>query len=867
MPGQARWLRRRSGHLFTINWARWLSGSKPVDPYLVWAEVSRFSGFGGWPKDSPNPRLGDGRWPFLFELARDVPRSLPQTDKPSSVIFAMMEISGLYVVPITDPDPGPATLATRFVTARIRLDDFEQLLGHPHVERMQLGVPRLPGEPSFRLTGPLTSGSQQGDAGHPRTVVGIIDDGCAFAHPTLCNKDGVPRVHFLWDQDGSRAAGDGGWHVLDDLGYGSELWHENLNSASQLAQANWSDEAAYAKVNYGPVRIDLDLRGSMFRLPPDAPVWPQSPPVGTMLRAAHGTSALFLAAGVQRDAPDPRPLRQQRATADPQLPDKEGVDGTVDFASRWPIVFVQLPTATTLDTSGGSLGVHVLDGIRYIIDRASCLPYDVNSTAGDRTRPDTGSERPASLAGPDATLNRQHGFNKIVINISYGAVAGPHDGTSILEQAMADLVRAPTTGDIFGLRHATWICVAAGNAHRSRTHARLSLAPGQSKSLAWRVPPDNPLQSFLEVWLPESDAEGRALATATWDRIALQVTPPGGVPGQRVRCGQLWVCQLDGDDHTEPRVVAGAVFARRVAQGLRGTMVLLAAAATRPGIGKSEFAAPHGLWLVEVSNETGSSEAGVNPGREIVINAWAERNDLVYGTPRAQQATVEAEDRIPDPTESTPDARRYLESLQRPWPNRHLDDQMQPRPSLGSLAGASSAKAGKVAFYDLDEFEYGQVVAAGGYRMADGEAADYASGGPHRHVIDRSMGQPSLMSAEVEALYEATGSAPRMQPDVQAPSDIGPALRGLRTVGMRAGSVARLSGTSASAPSAARLIANTQHAKTWFDDPAEVGSRVDGKDFGAVQPPMPHSGPPEALRTTPTPIKDDRFRRGPWRIR
>jgi len=756
-----------------------------------------------------------------------------------------MAIPGLYQS--ESEASKPQKLITRFITARISPDSVEHLLCHPDVLRMQLGMPRLPATDIRPAKSALQDGGEV-----VRTVIGVIDDGCAFAHPAFCSPDGSTRVHFLWDQNAARDQ-VAPWRSVDRAGYGAELRHPQLVRASKLALQGGNDELAYAEVNYGPLRLDLDHRSAMFDVPGERKL-----PVGTMLRAAHGTSAMYLAAGVADRRLDERPLRQQLATSGSETLGDGGVEGVHDCASRWPIVFVQLPTATTLDTSGGSLGVHVLDGIRYIVDRARCLPGDKSD---DREFKEQLKDRDLGSANPakHEELGRVSPGNKVVINISYGAVAGPHDGTSILEQAMADLLGGSAADDHFGQN--TWICVAAGNASRLRTYARVSLFPGQSKSLSWRIPPDNPLQCFLELWLPECDAQGDPIDDSMRDRITLQVTPPG-MPGQRVRCGQAWSYQLDPEAHECPRVLAGVVFARRVAQGLRGTMVLLAVAATRRALGDEAFAAPHGQWLIEVANENGTSEPGVNPGRELVIHAWTERNDLVFGTPRAQQAQVESEDPIPEPTEFTPDARRYLSTLGSFWPNAHLVDALEPKPSLGSLAGAASKGAASTEFFKLSPSAFGQTVAVGGYRLADGEVAEYSSGGPQRHVIERSFGQPSPMSDATRLQYAATGSLPRAEPDVQAPSDVGPSLRGLRTIGTRAGATARLSGTSAAAPSVARLIANAQHANDWLQYmPAE---QVGGEAFGAIRP---EAIVPASQRPVATPRRDDRFRRGCWRVR
>lgn len=859
-PRNGRWAEAVRGRLICIDWGRWLSSGRHVDPYLVWADLSSFAGFGGWRQGTPAFDEAGGKWPFLVEMEVGANDRPPPADGGLALALALaeMEIPGVYR---TIEDASRDGLRTRFVTARVAPDSIAQLIASSAVRRLQLGLPRLP---STNIERASRTGFTSGEV--PRTVIGIIDDGCAFAHPAFCNFEGRTRVHFLWDQDARRPADGTVWRRPAHLGYGAELWHECLAQASSLAAAKHDEEAAYKLVNYGPVRVDLDRHGTMFDPPaPERPL-----PAGTMQSSTHGAGAMYLAAGVAHGGNDQRPLASQRALGELASAPPTGAGGFVDSASRWPIIFVQLPTRTVLDTSGGSLGVHVLDGLRYIMDRADCLPYDRDPQ--DVTRTDTGSDGRAERIPTDINLlNHQYDRNRLVVNISYGALAGPHDGTSIIEQAMADIVRTPRPDDDSrSRRDNTWICVAAGNGQRTRTQARLSLPPGISRSLLWQVPPDNPLQSFLEVWMPDSDAAGVPLDPDYIGRMLIHVTPPGGLPGRQLRCGQAWLYEVDNESGGR-EVVAGAVFSRRVAQGLRGTMVLLAAAATQRPLERPDTAlAPHGGWIVEVTNHNGESQPGVDPGRELIVHAWAERNDLQFGNRRRQQATVEAEDRIAEPSEYTPLARLYFGQTDWPWLNPLLPDMFQPKPSFGTLAGAASRKSKPdLPFFLSDELLTGQVVAVGGLRLADGEVPAYSSGGPDRHAPHAADRRPSrARPSSTSPVYAATGSDARALPDVNAASDIGPAVAGLRVIGMRSGSVARLSGTSAAAPSVARMIANLHHARSWQKGAVDaLAPDARGAAFGASRHEDLPTGEAGASRPTPTPAADDAFRRGRWRVR
>jgi len=232
-----------------------------------------------------------------------------------------------------------------------------------------------------------------------------------------------------------------------------------------------------------------------------------------------------------------------------------------DEASRCDLVAVQLDWSNVLDTSGGAMNVSVLDGLMYILAR--CAPSA-----------------------------------QVVVNISWGTLAGPHDGTSVLEAAMDQLI------ELLGGR--LQVAVPAGNAYQSRTHANASLAPGESVTLHWRVQPDDRTESYLELWLPEG-AEG----------VQISVTPPGQAqPLPPMRMGHAGVWAEAG---STPR--CGLIYPRSSALGSHGTCALLALAPTFSRKA-SVTTAPFGAWKVALTN-TGSTAT--------LFDAYIERDDVAIG--------------------------------------------------------------------------------------------------------------------------------------------------------------------------------------------------------------------------------------------
>ena len=261
-------------------------------------------------------------------------------------------------------------------------------------------------------------------------VIGVIDDGCALFNSKWSMPSGQSRIVALWDQGQAFAALP--WQPTA-MGYGRQLLNEGnaLDILRRKFEADSADELRwYEQLGY-----------------------PRSL-LGGMPERLHGTHVLDLAAGW----PDPlAAFALPGSTADAPLADSA-------------IVFVSLPQLNTEDTTGGSLGLHVLDALRYMVDVRRCL----------------------------RRLDGRAGAPPLVVNISYGTLAGPHDGSSLIEQAIDDfLEHEPDCAVIIG----------AGNGRTSQCHARLTLAPGDSATLQWLREPDDATDSFAELSWPATTAD------------------------------------------------------------------------------------------------------------------------------------------------------------------------------------------------------------------------------------------------------------------------------------------------------------------------------------------------------------------------
>ncbi|WP_157056125.1 hypothetical protein [Candidatus Burkholderia verschuerenii] len=249
--------------------------------------------------------------------------------------------------------------------------------------------------------------------------------------------------------------------------------------------------------------------------------------------------------------------RLRRAHRVGQASHEEGVYRIADYAghapviddephlSPLPLIGVQFGNARCAlrDAAGLRLDVQALDAVRYIVKRAQ-------DTCGSACH--------------------------ALVNLSYGQLSGPRDGSSLIESALDELM---DTG-------ACSIVMPSGNRHLSRCHGAVTIV--DETPLRWRVPHDSDAPSFVEIWFP---------ANAPDPQVDVRITPPDGTDGASsawIRRGEYATLADDGD------TFCTVVHRGRGARG-DGHMILIALAPsmTRQASRKGASA---GDWLIQLRN-------------------------------------------------------------------------------------------------------------------------------------------------------------------------------------------------------------------------------------------------------------------------
>ncbi len=382
-------------------------------------------------------------------------------------------------------------------TCRLARSAVRDVRAHPEVASLK--APRILGREPVRQEEPGSAGGWDRDPPEQRTtdirrplglpltgagvVVAAIDWGIDFDHPSFKTPDGSTRLLALWDQRRNTSG-----LAPAPYGYGT------LHTRAQINQALRADDP-YEHLGYYP---------------------------GAVHGGTHGTHVLDIAAGNGRaGAPLGTAPQEHLAFADgaeqaascreAHLPFAGGPVGIAPLAH---LAFVHMADSGTGGRANLGDSLRLLEGLDFI-----------RRTAAQGVQ--------ARAAVSSAELVAEAGL-PWVVNLSMGRHGGPHDGTTLVELAIDQMISAAP---------GQFIVQSAGNYLRTSAHASGALRPGRPQTLTFVTDPSDTSPNELEVWYDGAD------------EFLVRIDPPGAT-GPAVRLGHTAELTVD-----ERRV--GRVYHRR----------------------------------------------------------------------------------------------------------------------------------------------------------------------------------------------------------------------------------------------------------------------------------------------------------------
>lgn len=765
-----------------------------LDPYLIWALVTKVASLRACPdKRDAQPTVG----------------VLVQFFRPGEAGFSSdLDLLPTHLHSVASPaqrtrwrscvvnSAGLSTLIRGAATGKYAVEGFELSevrLGLPDVELARTGAVPFRGKGSDLVVAELGQDSDLSaffkrfldparnasvSAGRMRThsrvasgapLVCVIDDRCNFASESLrwSSKSVVTSIWLQGNDKRQLKHVDEANNVKET---NSSTGRETTGPKFWTHPLHWQVRSLPIGYGIGSIVFGGALHGRIFEtdvlMAPYSAGATASPAISEpkayktvaylhpTYRWSHGSAILDLVAGhetwgTRRPGQWMEPRKQPRNTA-PQR-----------------VCFVQLPSETVADTSGGSLGSHVLDGIHHALEEAD----------------------------PD-----QH----VVVNVSYGTHSGPHDGTSLFERALNELLdfydgSPSANGKILH------VVLPAGNSHLLRCHAGGWLRGSGStakRRLLWNVLPDNALPSFIEIWLPFGKA------------VTITVTSPDGQTMAAEPSNDGRLLELLPDSASAAALPSAAlIWPPSVPQGQRRTMALLAVQPSLvptpepppiignidkqqcPDVAGSELTAgSHGLWIIELEK---SPEAD-----PVCFDAWVQRADAAPGRGPQMRGHRGRQSYLLETKDCDAVA------------CGHGD--VDPRCTMNGIA----------------TLKHDRLYVIGAMRRSDGSISHYSAGGPNAGCDKRFDG-----------------------PDWVVPADESFNNPGLLTTGVLSGSRQRVPGTSMAAAAFTRLLYEHLAKRPSADDlcgPApDHCTRLPKVPCGAPQHADPmHRG--ECVRLMPT---------------
>jgi hypothetical protein len=416
---------------------------------------------------------------------------------------------------------GPTEKNASYVTMRslahaVRDSGARRVWDH-YVSRVELSLP-LKATIKRNLVVQRTVNQRWADGKYPpgALLIGVLDDGCPFAAAQFLGSQAgtaSTRVRAIWDQDTGKqpvpVIGSGNpprlfGEVPSDFNYGLEFRRDFAVPSQQMGLDEWIGRHLTPT---GSIDEDGCYADAGF--------------TNLALRKLHGAHVMDVFAGRVPTSSRIGPMHPGQDRRDPP----SWLPGT-DPACKVDLVFVQFSQSCIRDATGVWLKAYVHDAVQYIL----------------------------SHADPIKTKN-------VVINLSYGPTTGPHDGLADLETDLTAFVEEfnGTPG-----KPKLEIVLAAGNSYLTDGHIQFpqGKSPPDHVEWTWRLPPDNTVLCFAEIWMKSSDAGGVDVTLTSPSGVtftpATATTPssPAGVDGPLVQGSDaMWRLQV------EPTVAASGVVA------------------------------------------------------------------------------------------------------------------------------------------------------------------------------------------------------------------------------------------------------------------------------------------------------------------
>jgi hypothetical protein len=524
---------------------------------------------------------------------------------------------------------GPDVGETRYVTMRCRKAAVTDRhvafrIWRQYVSRVELSLPVMPSSPTERIRkARLVDRYDEGEDPPGSLLIGMLDDGCPFAAAHFLNvlsTGGVStRVRGIWDQNQDkqpvRINGRDFGMELTDFGYGLE-YRRDFASPVPPGQIGIDEWIRMHSTPQNSIDEDHCYADAEF--------------TSLKYRESHGAHVMDVLAGripiSSRIGPSPPADRRDPPSWRP----------STDAASGAEVVFVQFSEDNIRDATGVWLLDYVVQGIQYVL----------------------------SFAKPYVT-------SRVVINLSYGPTTGPHNGMALLEEALTALVADydGTSG-----KPRLEIFLAAGNSYLTEGHLVFHRHLNQPDHVewTWRLPPDNTVLCFCEVWMKTVHASN----------VAVSLISPSG-------------------DYYTPAIPTTsqslAGVAGPIAWSIDDSMWRLEVKST---IASAGLVAEHGDWTISV--------AGIPYFTE--VHAYVARTDPNMGVRTGAKLS-----RFVDPEwERTRSASASCTRA-----NGEFDNSRSLIHRFGTLNGIATAQ-------DAD------VHVAGGYVILDGGKSPYSSAGPAR---------------------------------------------------------------------------------------------------------------------------------------